>query len=120
MSDFRIGVIGLGGMAQAHMRMLAEQGDSFELVAVSDVNTETLHRVGEEMGVPVGKRYADYSSLVTDPDVDVVVSVTPNHTHAAIVEACLRAGKPFMAEKPFTRLFEEAPPLLALYQRRLQ
>jgi predicted dehydrogenase len=118
MSKFRIGLIGLGGMAQAHIRWLASEGDSFELMAVSDVNPDALAKVGDELGLVADKRYADFVRLIEDPDVDAVVSATPNHTHADIILACLEARKPFLAEKPFTRVFEETVPLLQLYEKQ--
>jgi predicted dehydrogenase len=114
---FRIGLIGLGGMAQAHIRQAAETG-RFAFVAASDVNAEALAKVGDQLGIAQDKRYADFVRLIEDPDVDVVVSVTPNHVHADVVRACLRANKPFMAEKPFTRVFEETVPLLELYDQQ--
>ncbi|MDF2649256.1 MAG: gfo/Idh/MocA family oxidoreductase [Paenibacillus sp.] len=117
MRKFRIGLIGLGGMAQAHIRWLTAEG-RFELIAVNDVNTEVLDKVGEQLGIPTDKRYSNFVRLIEDPDVDAVVSVTPNHVHADIVRACLQACKPFMAEKPFTRVFEEAVPLLELYEQQ--
>ncbi|MBP3962436.1 Gfo/Idh/MocA family protein [Paenibacillus lignilyticus] len=118
MSKFGIGLIGLGGMANAHIRWMADESERFEVVAVSDVSTEALTRVGSQLGLDEGKRYADFKALIEDSDVDAVVSVTPNHVHAAIIEACLKAGKPFLAEKPFTRVFEEAGPLLELYKQQ--
>ncbi|NBD25448.1 Gfo/Idh/MocA family protein [Paenibacillus glycinis] len=117
MNKYRIGLIGLGGMAQSHIRWLAAEG-RFDVIAVSDVNEEALAGVGDQLGIQTDKRYADFVRLIADPDVDAVVSVTPNHVHAAIMQACLEAGKPFLGEKPFTRVFEEAAPLLALYERR--
>lgn len=117
MSKYRIGLIGLGGMAQAHIRWMSAFADRMELVAVSDVNEEAMARVGDEQGIAPEKRYANYAALITDPDVDAVVSVTPNNVHADIVSHCLAARKPFMAEKPFTRVFEEAVPLLAKYEQ---
>ncbi|MDQ0901245.1 Gfo/Idh/MocA family protein [Paenibacillus sp. V4I7] len=117
MNTFRIGLIGLGGMAQAHIRGLTAEG-CFEFNAVSDVEAEVLSKVGDQLSIAVEKRYADFMHLIEDPDVDAVVAVTPNHVHADIVRACLQARKPFMAEKPFTRVFEEAVPLLKLYEQQ--
>ncbi|GAB2700731.1 Gfo/Idh/MocA family protein [Paenibacillus thermoaerophilus] len=117
MNTFRIGLIGLGGMAQAHIRWMNEAG-RFRIVAVSDVNAEAMAQVGEQLGIAEDKRYADFVRLIEDPDVDAAVSVTPNNVHADIIRACLQAGKPFLAEKPFTRVFEEAVPLLELYERQ--
>ena len=49
---------------------------------------------------------------------DSNVFATPNNSHAGIIEACLEAGKPFLGEKPFSRLFEEAVALKERYERR--
>lgn len=117
MKRFRIGLIGLGGMAQEHIRWMKAEG-RFEIAAVSDVYEEALVNVGEQLGIAEDKRYTDFNRLIEDPDVEAVISVTPNNVHAEIIHGCLQAGKPFMAEKPFTRAFEEAVPLLELYERQ--
>ncbi|MGZ9585463.1 Gfo/Idh/MocA family protein [Paenibacillus marinisediminis] len=117
MNKYRIGLIGLGGMAQEHIRRMNAEG-RFEIVAVSDVNDDALAIIGDQLGITAGKRYVSFLRLIEDPDVDVVVSVTPNNVHADIIRACLLARKPFLAEKPFTRIFEEAVPLLELYEQQ--
>ncbi len=104
-------------MAQTHIRYMKEE-DRFDIVAICDVDSEAMARVGDQLGITDGKRYIDYKQLIEDSDVDVVVSVTPNNVHADIVEGCLRTRKPFMSEKPFTRIFEEAVPLLEMYEQR--
>ncbi|GLX68615.1 Gfo/Idh/MocA family protein [Paenibacillus glycanilyticus] len=117
MKSYRIGLIGLGGMSHSHIRWMAEEG-RYEIVAVSDVNEAALTEKGEQLGIAAGKRYGDFVQLIEDPDVDAVVSVTPNNVHADIVRACLKVGKPFLAEKPFTRVFEEAEELLKLFEQQ--
>jgi predicted dehydrogenase len=117
MRFYRIGLIGLGGMAQAHIRWMNEQ-ERLVLTAISDVSEDALHRTGDELRIPTDKRYIDYMQLIEDPGIDAIVSATPNNVHAEIVRACLTAGKPFLAEKPFTRVFEEAVPLMEQYANR--
>jgi hypothetical protein len=43
-----------------------------------------------------------------DEEIDAVVVATPDHTHAVIAAAALRAGKPVFAEKPLTISAHEA------------
>jgi predicted dehydrogenase len=112
----RIGIIGLGGMSEHHIRQLSLAGGA-EVTAVCDVNGEALKRVGEALAVPEEKRYSDFAALVADGDVDAVLSVTPNRQHADIMEACIRQGKAVMSEKPFTRTLEEAERLRPLYEK---
>lgn len=116
MKTYRIGLIGLGGMAHSHVRWMNEEG-RYRVVAASDVDERALAERGEQLGIASGKRYADFAELIADPEVDAIVSVTPNNVHADILRACLAAGKPYLVEKPFTRVFEEAEQLLAQYER---
>ncbi|GAE04471.1 Gfo/Idh/MocA family protein [Paenibacillus sp. JCM 10914] len=77
-----------------------------------------MTRVGDQLGIEESKRYVDFKELIKDPDVDAVISITPNNVHADIIRACLEAGKPFLTEKPFTRTYEEAVPLLEQYEQQ--
>ncbi|MFD1955228.1 Gfo/Idh/MocA family protein [Paenibacillus thailandensis] len=117
MNKYRIGLIGLGGMAREHIRWMNETG-RLEIVAVSDVNADSMKLLGDRLGIAEDKRYAGFERLIRDSDVEAVVSVTPNNVHADIIRVCLQEHKPFLTEKPFTRTFDEAVKLLELYERR--
>ncbi|MCC3377205.1 Gfo/Idh/MocA family protein [Cohnella sp. REN36] len=116
METIRIGLIGLGDMARAHLREL-EKLPQFRVKAICDVRAEELASWGERLGIDPARRHADYAGLIADEEVDAIVSITPNALHAPIMAACLAAGKPFLSEKPFTRTFDEATELLAQYKR---
>lgn len=117
MKKFGFGFVGLGGMASAHLRNL-HRFDDVAIVAGCDTNADMAEKFAEEAGFPANKIYDDFEKLIADPDVDVIVCVTPNNTHAAIIRSCIQAGKPFMAEKPFTRTFEEATELMGLIEKK--
>ncbi|HZG77693.1 MAG TPA: Gfo/Idh/MocA family oxidoreductase [Paenibacillus sp.] len=117
MEPFTFGFIGLGKMTREHLRRLAEFPD-VRIAAICDTHAAQVKEVGDRYGIDESKRYTAYEKLIQDPDVGVVVCVTPNDTHAAIIKACVDAGKPFLAEKPFTRTFDEAQELLTLIRRK--
>ncbi|MBW7476447.1 Gfo/Idh/MocA family oxidoreductase [Paenibacillus oenotherae] len=116
MHEVRIGLIGLGGMARFHIQQFGKV-PGVRITALCDVSELALQQVGDELGVEEARRYGTFQALIEDSEVDGVVSVTPNDTHADILKACIAAGKPLFAEKPLTRTYGEALEVMELYRR---
>ena len=94
-----IGVVGCGAVAQvAHLPVLRELDDRFDLVALCDVDQATLDAVGEAFGV--ARRHVELGELLTDPPD--VVAVLTGGDHAEAVLASLEAGCDVFVEKPLT------------------
>ncbi|TLS36502.1 Gfo/Idh/MocA family protein [Pseudalkalibacillus caeni] len=113
----KIGLIGLGGMANAHRTMISEL-DQLDIGTLCDVNEELLNTVGDKEGIDQKKRFNDMEALISDGDVDAVISIVPNHLHAKVIELCIKHQKPILAEKPFTLNFEEAEELKMRYEKQ--
>jgi hypothetical protein len=64
--------------------------------------------------------YKDYRRMLDEAGdrIDAVVVATPDHTHAIISAASLRAGKPVFAEKPLTISAHEARALQRLARKQ--
>ncbi|MFC5528842.1 Gfo/Idh/MocA family protein [Cohnella yongneupensis] len=112
----RIGLIGLGDMANAHINGFKNHAPHMNITAICDVREAALAKTGDQLHIPESLRFADYRELIANDEVDTVISITPNALHAEIMELCLQAGKPFLSEKPFAMTMEEADRLLALYK----
>lgn len=94
----RVGIVGCGGIAQMmHLPTLAERPDLFEIVALADVNRETLEAVGGRYSVAF--LTADFRELVARPDVDAVL-LASSGSHRDAATAALAAGKHLFVEKP--------------------
>jgi predicted dehydrogenase len=94
----RIGIIGCGGIADAHMRGYREAGA--EVVAVADVHPATLARRQQEWAVSKG--HLDYRDLLADPEIDAVSVCTPNAYHHEATLHAAKAGKHVLCEKPIS------------------
>lgn len=103
MSRLRIGIIGGGGIATAHLPQLARRADAVELVAMADINPAAKALADQ---YNIARFASDYREIL--PDVDAVLINVPTHVHAGITIDALRAGKHVFVEKPMTRTWEDA------------
>jgi predicted dehydrogenase len=92
----RIGVIGLGGIAQAHLPAYRAAG--WTVAAAADIDPARRSEAERVHGLP--RVYADYRDLVADPEVEVISLLTQPNVREAVVDACAAAGKPVQTEKP--------------------
>jgi len=93
----RIGVAGLGRIGWAfHCREIAKH-PQFELAAVQDVKTERLREAEQVYGT---RAFRDFSAMLDDARLDVVVIATPTHLHKPMALEALRRGCHVFLEKP--------------------
>ncbi len=96
--------VGVGGMGGANIRNLRSEN----IVALCDVDPDNYaaHTIKQ---YPKAKVYVDYREMLDkQKDIDGVVIGTPDHTHAVISMAAIRAGKHVYCQKPLTHDVYEA------------
>lgn len=108
MKKIRIGSIGIGNISRGvHLPGITASPD-MELVAVCDIRPEALQYAQETYGIDENHCFSDFEELIACEDVDVVDITLPNHLHFPAAMAAVRAGKPYILEKPVTLNAEEA------------
>jgi predicted dehydrogenase len=105
-----VGVIGYGYWGPNLVRNLHELPTS-ELVGVAEAQPDRLRRVGRLY--PHIGHFATHSELLA-ADVDAVVIATPIHTHYALAQEALAAGKHVLVEKPLATSADEVRTLREL------
>ena len=114
MSRIKVGLIGLGEVAQLmHLPLLADD-PRFEIAAVTDVSPSLVDHVATRYGVPT--RHASAEALIADPALDAVFILTPDFLHAPLLEASIKAQKHVFIEKPAALTADELKPLVKLNQ----
>lgn len=106
----RIGIIGVGGIAQFHIGQLQEIKEC-KIVAICDIDPQKLLTVGEKLQIPEEQRFTEYQDLINCEEVDAVEICTPNYLHIPMAVAAANAGKPFNVEKPLSVCMEATKPL---------
>jgi predicted dehydrogenase len=110
-----IAFIGMGGQIQGHVKNALHLGHN--VVAFCDVDQNQIvgsqARHAEQAGQV--KAYTDYRRLLeTERSLDAVVIGTPDHWHAPICTAAMRAGLHVYCEKPLTHTIAESRALREL------
>lgn len=109
MKKLRIGIIGVGGIAQGrHIPAFLQLSDVCEIIAINDVNLERAKETAEKFNIPfVFENYHDLFSKV-----DAVCICTPNKFHAEITVAALEAGVHVLCEKPMALSGQECEAMI--------
>lgn len=116
-------LIGAGMMGTGDLKSYMETFDELEVIAVCDVDRRRMNVNGREYGWEpardmVDKHYAERNTsgaragcgvytdyrelLVGERDLDAVLVATPDHSHAVVSLAAMKAGKHVFCQKPLT------------------
>lgn len=106
----KVGVIGCGWAFDLYMATWGAH-PQLELAGVADVDSARLSAVCGHYDV---RGYRDNEALLHDPQIEVVVNLTPIEMHRDVTEAALRRGKHVYSEKPLATTLADARELLEL------
>lgn len=100
----RIGFVGAGGIAQAHMNALKALPEA-EIVAVCDINEERASESAEPFGAAV---YTNGAELVAREKLDALYVCVPPNAHGDIEVRAAQKGIHLFVEKPISLYMDEA------------
>ena len=95
--------VGIGGQGGGVLNDMKSEN----IVALCDV--DWAKAAGTFKAFPKAERFKDYRVMLEKrKDIEAVMVATPDHMHAPISLAALRAGKHVYVEKPMAHTIEEA------------
>ena len=113
-----IACIGMGGQMNTDLQEAV--GCGCQVVALCDVDKNQIAGARGGLGAKVAgaKEYHDYRELFADgKSFDAVIVATPDHWHAPICLAAMKAGKHVYCEKPLALTVSEAREVRELSRR---
>lgn len=103
------GIIGFGLSGRVFHLPFLQLNPGFRIRKIVERNSDDSKTFYPEVDV-----VRNYTDLLTDPGIDLVVICTPNHLHFPMAKDSLKAGKHIVVEKPFTIHTAEADELIKL------
>jgi len=100
----RIGFVGAGGIARAHIQHLDEVPEA-QVVAVCDVDEGRAKTVAEPLGAAV---YTEGAKLIDAENLDALYVCVPPHAHGDLEVRAARKGLHLFVEKPVNLYLDQA------------
>src|SRR5581483_235469 len=104
-----VGFIGCGHVSGEYFEQSAQYAE-IEVVACADLDQALAEQQADRYGI---RRVLGPDALLEDPDVEIVVNLTPPAVHAEVTLAAIAAGKHVYTEKPFAATLELAAKIVA-------
>jgi predicted dehydrogenase len=119
MSEVRLGLIGLGGMGNAHaVSILEGKVPGLRLTAVCDCDESTFQKLDKHRDGLVF--FTDATALFESGTVDAVLIATPHYAHTTIGVEALQAGLHVLVEKPISVHKADCERLIAAHRNEDQ
>ena len=110
-----IGIVGAGNFTKMtllpHLTSLKAR---IKYIASANGLTSTLLAKKHKIAIST----SDYTEMLRDTELDLVMISTRHHQHASMVIAALKAGKHVFVEKPLALTPEELDEVISCYQRQ--
>jgi predicted dehydrogenase len=102
--EVRLGIVGVGGMGQAHVRGLAGVAGA-RLVAVCDRDGDLAKSVAEPLGAAV---YTEGAAMIAEAEIEALYICVPPHSHEDLELLAAERGLHLFVEKPVNLYVPEA------------
>lgn len=110
MKIWNVGIVGCGGISKIFLDNMIYKMDNLKVVACCSKHGASAVKKSEEYGIKAMK----YEEILADPEIEVIVNLTPAVEHYAIIKAALEHGKHAYTEKVMTTTYVQAKELINL------
>lgn len=107
-------VVGCGAISDIYLTNMIHRFENIEVVACCAKHFERAQRKAAQYGV----RACEYAQILDDPEIELVVILTPAPTHYELIRAALLRSKHVYTEKTMTIALDQAAELLEIARER--
>ena len=108
-------VVGCGMISNIYIKNLKNLFSIIDLAAVADINRAAAEEKAKLHGI---ERVMTPDEVAADPEIELVINLTPAYVHYGIIKQMLLAGKHVWTEKVMAVTVEEARELCTLAEEK--
>ena len=118
MKKIRVGIIGAGGILDAHGPAFQANSDLCDVVAISEIRADAavLDRIHKFFDKEISV-YSDYREMLKRSDIDAVDIILPHNLHMPVTVEAANSGKHVLVEKVMARNIYECDRMIEACDR---
>jgi len=109
-TQMTVGITGAGAISDIFLQNMINR---FEILNVKSICSRNFAKA-EKKASQYGIQATTYEAMLQDPEIDIIVNLTPADAHFEIIKAALSAGKHVFTEKAMAETFQQARDLCRL------
>lgn len=109
-----VGVVGAGAISDIYLTNMTTRFPILKVKSVCASHIENARKKAEKYGIEA----CTLAQMLQDPDIELIVNLTPAHAHYGIIRRALEAGKHVYTEKTLTDSPDTAVELTVLAQEK--
>lgn len=109
-----VGVIGAGAISDIYLKNMMNEFDRLKVIAIAAHHIENARKKADEYGIEA----CTVEEMLANPQIEMVVNLTPVGAHYDLIKAALLAGKHVYTEKTITDDPEKAKELFELAEEK--
>ena len=109
-----VGVNGAGAISDIYLKNMIERFPTLRVKSICSRRLEKAQKKAKEYGIAA----VTWSEMLADPEITMIVNLTPADAHYQIIKEALLAGKHVFTEKILTITVEEGRELCSLADER--
>ena len=98
------GIVGLGNVANSHLRTFKKL-ENCRLKGIASRNSKNLENFKKKIDIEDLFCFSNYEDLIKSSEIDIVYIALPNSYHYEWIDKCIDYGKHILVEKPITENF---------------
>ena len=110
-----VGVVGAGAISDIYFQNMIHRFDNLRVKAVCAGHLESAQRKAEQYGIIA----TTLEEMLADPEIELMVNLTPAHAHYGIIKAALEHGKHVYTEKTLTDDLKKSEELVSLAEEKV-